>query len=53
MDVTFTTKFDVKQYARGIKRALAFLFRDLIVFVRCLLAAWLVIVFALWLGEYL
>ena len=46
MDVTFTTEFDVKQYARNIKRALAFLFRDPIVFVRCLLVAWLVIMFA-------
>ncbi len=52
MDVTFTVKFDVKQYARDIKRALAFLFRNLIVFYWCLMAAWLVIMFALWLGEW-
>ena len=52
MDVTFTVKFDVKQYARDIKRALAFLFRNLIVFYWCLLAAWLVIMFALWLEEW-
>ena len=52
MDVTFTVKFDVKQYARDIKRALAFLFRNLIVFYWCLMAAWLVIMFALWLEEW-
>ena len=52
MDVTVTVKFDVKQYARDIKRALAFLFRNLIVFYWCLMAAWLVIMFALWLEEW-
>ena len=52
MDVTFTTKFDVKQYARDIKRALAFLFQSLKVFYWCLLMAWLVIMFALWLAGW-
>ena len=49
MDVTFTTKFDAKQYARAVRRALAFSFRGFTVFSWCLMAAWLVFMFDWWL----
>ena len=39
MDVTFTTKFDAKQYARAVRRALAFSFRGFTAFSWCLMAA--------------
>ena len=49
MDVTFTTKFDAKQYARAVRRALAFSFRGFTDFSWCLMAAWLVFMFDWWL----
>ena len=49
MDVTFTTKFDGKRYARAVRQALAFSFRSLTVFSWCLLAALLVFTFDWWL----
>ena len=51
MDVTFTTKFEAKRYARAVRRSLAFSFRGLTVFSWCLMAAWLVFLFAWWLNE--
>ena len=50
MDVTFTTKFDAKRYARAVRRALAFSFRGLTVFSWCLMVAWLVFLFVWWLN---
>ena len=49
MDVTFTTKFDEKRYARAVRRALAFSFRGFTVFSWCLMAALLVFTFDWWL----
>ena len=49
MDVTFTTKFDARRYARAVRRALAFSFRGLTVFAWCLVLAWLVFMLAWWL----
>ena len=48
MDVTFTTKFDAKRYARAVRRALAFSFRGLTIFSWCIMAAWLVSMFDWW-----
>ena len=52
MDVTFTTKFDAKQYARAVRRALAFSFRIIIVYFWCMMLAWLVFMFAWWLRGW-
>ena len=52
MDVTFTTKFDAKQYARAVRRALAFSFRIIIVYFWYMMLAWLVFMFAWWLRGW-
>ena len=50
MDVTFTTKFDAKRYARAVRRVLAFSFRGLTIFSWCMLVALFGFVFDWWLG---
>ena len=52
MDVTFTTKFNAARYARAVKRAVLFSFRGLVVLYWCLMAAWLVFMFAWWLKGW-
>ena len=52
MDVTFTTKFDEKRYARAIRRVLSFSFRSITVYFWCMGAAWLVFMFAWWLKGW-
>ena len=49
MDVTFTTRFDARRYARAVRRALAFSFQGLTGFSCCMMAAWSVFMFDWWL----
>ena len=52
MDVTFTTKFDARRYARAVRRALAFSFGSLTIYLWCMEAAWLLFMFAWWLNGW-